>query len=152
MVVKHINLKKSVLITDEYKGYLGLNKIIDHVKVDHAKYYSYKGLNTNSIESFWAILKRGIMGQYHHVSVEYLPNYIDEFCFKYNNRKYDDMFETLVFNAMLPLETDFSNLTTKKRKVEQGKERARKVGGKQVIIKPKKPQKQKKPKTVKPPF
>ena len=52
--------------------------------------YSYKGLNTNSIESFWAIVKRGIIGQYHSLSDRYLPNYIDEFCFKYNNCKFDD--------------------------------------------------------------
>ena len=77
-----------------------LAKIIDGIVIDHSKMYSYKGLNTNSIESFWAIIKRQIMGHHHHVSPEYLNNYVQESVFKYNNRKDDDMFETLVKYAM----------------------------------------------------
>jgi len=96
MVKKYVDLDNSVLLTDEYKSYSRLDAIIEHIKIDHNKMYSYRGLNTNSIESFWAIVKRGIMGQYHKVSDKYLQRYVDEFCFKYNNRKDDDMFETLV--------------------------------------------------------
>jgi transposase-like protein len=143
MVLKHVDIDNSVLLTDEYKGYKGLEKVIEHIKIDHSKYYSYKGLNTNSIESFWAIIKRGIMGQFHQVSVEYLPKYVDEFCFKYNNRKHDDMFETLVFNSMLPKAKDLTEIYTKKVKIEQGKERARHVQGKQVIESSKKKAKNK---------
>ncbi|MGP8214690.1 MAG: transposase [Bacteroidia bacterium] len=72
----------------------------EHVKIEHQKFYSYKGVNTNSIESFWAIIKRGVMGQYHHISPARLPEYIAEFVFKYNNRKEDTMFITLVRNTM----------------------------------------------------
>ncbi len=101
MVAKYATEEKSVMITDQYKGYSRFKNIIEHIKIDHKKYYSYKGLNTNTIESFWAIIERGIMGQYHQVSPKYLPKYIAEFVFKYNNRKVDDMFETLVRNSML---------------------------------------------------
>lgn len=45
------------------------------------------------MESFWALLKRGIIGQYHKVSLRYLPRYIDEFCYRHNNRKVLDLFE-----------------------------------------------------------
>lgn len=124
LVEKYVSLPDSVLITDEYKSYSRFNAIIEHIKIDHQQMYSYKGLNTNSIESFWAIVKRGIIGQYHSVSDEYLQNYIDEFCFKYNNRKFDDMFETLVFNAMLPPTTDFKELNPKTPKNKQSKIRA----------------------------
>ena len=102
MVQKHVEEEDAVLITDKYSGYNRLDKIIEHIKVDHEKMYSYRGVNTNTIESFWAIIKRGIMGQYHKVSLKYLPDYITEFVFKYNNRNEDDMFETLVKNAMKP--------------------------------------------------
>lgn len=100
MVQKHVEEEDAVLITDKYKGYNKINSIIEHIKVDHEKMYSYRGINTNTIESFWAIIKRGIMGQYHKVSLKHLPDYITEFVFKYNNRNEDDMFETLVKNAM----------------------------------------------------
>jgi transposase-like protein len=105
MVKKYVDTEDSIMITDEYKGYARFSDIIEHIKIDHQKLYSYKGINSNSIESFWAIVKRGIIGQYHQVSLKYLPNYIDEFVFKYNNRKDDDMFETLVNNSMKTIST-----------------------------------------------
>jgi len=95
MVKRHVDTDNSLLITDTYTGYSNIDRIIENVKVDHHRLYSYKGVNTNSIESFWAIVKRGIIGQYHQVSVRHLPKYVAEFVFKYNNRKVDDMFETL---------------------------------------------------------
>ena len=100
LVNKYVEKDDSIMITDEYKSYNRFNEIIEHIKIEHEKLYSYKGINTNSIESFWAIVKRGIIGQYHQVSLKYLPNYVAEFVFKYNNRKVDDMFETLVSNSM----------------------------------------------------
>ena len=100
LVNKYVDKEDSIIITDEYTGYNQFSKIIEHIKIDHEKLYSYKGVNTNSIESFWAIVKSGIIGQYHQVSLKYLPNYVVEFVFKYNNRNQDDMFETLVKNSM----------------------------------------------------
>jgi len=101
MVQKHVKEEESILVTDEFRSYNKMESIIDKISIEHKKkVYSYKGVNTNTIESFWAIIKRGVMGQYHHVSPKYLPNYIQEFVFKFNNRKIDDMFETLVKNSM----------------------------------------------------
>ncbi len=100
IVEKYVNEDNSVLVTDEYKAYNRMERIIEHIKIDHEKLYSYKGVNTNSIESFWAIIKRQIMGQHHHVSLKHLPKYVAETVFKYNNRKQDDMFETLVKLSM----------------------------------------------------
>ena len=101
LVKKHVNLADSLLITDTYKGYNTVGKIIEHIKIDHSRLYSYNGVNTNTIESFWAIVERGIFGQYHQVSLKYLPKYVVEFCFKYNNRNCDDMFDTLVKASMM---------------------------------------------------
>lgn len=104
MVNKYVNEDKSVLITDNYKGYSSMKKIINHVIIDHKEMYSYKGLNSNSIESFWAIIERGIMGQYHSVSPKMLPNYIAEFVYKYNNRKDNElMFHELLSEALKPI-------------------------------------------------
>lgn len=102
LVKKYVDEEDSVMITDEMKSYSKFNKIIEHVQIDHQRLYSYKGVNTNSIESFWAIIKRGIIGQYHQVSAKHLPKYIAEFVFKYNNRNDDDMFETLLRKSINP--------------------------------------------------
>lgn len=106
LVNKYVDKDDSIMITDEYTGYNRFSEIIEHISIDHQKLYSYKGVNTNSIESFWAIVKRGIVGQYHQVSLKYLPNYVSEFVFKYNNRNQDDMFETLVKNSMKTVSTN----------------------------------------------
>jgi transposase-like protein len=97
LVQKSVNTKKSVLLTDDFKGYNKMSEIIDHIKLDHKTFYSYKGLDNNTIESFWAIIKRGIMGQYHKVTPKYLPNYVAEFVYKFNHRKDNDaMFEEML--------------------------------------------------------
>jgi transposase-like protein len=104
MVKKYVDEDDSVLITDSYSGYNSMKKIIDHIKVDHQQFYSYKGVNSNSIESFWAIIERGIMGQYHSVSARKLPNYVAEFVYKYNNREDTEfMFYELLEKLITPI-------------------------------------------------
>lgn len=49
-------------------------------------------VHTNTIEGFWSILKRGIIGNYHKVSRKYLLLYVAEFQFRYNNRGNEDIF------------------------------------------------------------
>lgn len=92
---------KVKVMTDQYSGY----NILDsetvenfiHLKVDHSAVYSLgKGLHTNGIESFWAILKRGVYGIFHNISVKHLQKYVDEFCYRLNHRDYEDAFSTLV--------------------------------------------------------
>ena len=92
----------NTIITDEFPGYSPLtrNKFI-HLKVDHAKAFSdHNGTHTNNIESFWATLKRGIYGIYHHVSVDYMQRYVDEFCFRYNNRR-ENMFDMVLRQSVM---------------------------------------------------
>ncbi len=91
-------LKNTVeLVTDGFGGYYGLDKVYKkHVILYHSKDQHRKGVyHTNTIEGFWSMLKRSIIGQYHNVSNEYIQNYVDELSFKYNNRKID------IFNCLL---------------------------------------------------
>jgi transposase-like protein len=53
-------------------------------------------VHTNNIESFWSLIKRGVVGTYHHVSKDYLPLYLNEFSWRFNNRKNPDMFADLI--------------------------------------------------------
>ncbi|HQG38972.1 MAG TPA: transposase, partial [Chitinophagales bacterium] len=88
------------LITDEYGGYFGIKSFMPHKVIEHKVWYVNGDAHTNNIESFWALLKRGIVGQYHKVSLRYLPKYIDEFCYRHNNRKSEDIFGLTLQRAM----------------------------------------------------
>jgi transposase-like protein len=74
----------SVLYTDDHRGYRGL-KSFRHSSVNHSEKQYVKGdVHTNSIESFWAILKRAHYGTFHNWSKKHLFRYVNEFVFKAN--------------------------------------------------------------------
>lgn len=77
----------STLHTDEHAGYTGLDGLyFQHATVNHsAGEYVRDGISTNSIESVWAVLKRGLHGVYHHTSKKHLGRYVDEFTFRLND-------------------------------------------------------------------
>lgn len=89
LIDKHVkkNRKETVLLTDEASGSRKFKTIMNQIVIDHSKMYSYRGLNTNTIESFWAVVQRQIVGQHHHVDLKYLDKYVAECVFKFNNRK-----------------------------------------------------------------
>lgn len=100
LVRENIDTNCSVVVTDEYIGYSQLKKFAHHHRINHSIWYVDNGEHTNSIESFWALLKRGIVGQYHKVSIQYLPKYIDEFCYRHNNREVDNLFDITIAKAL----------------------------------------------------
>ena len=85
--------KVSLLATDEHKAYSALKDTYNHGKVTHSrKQYVVGAIHTNTIEGFWSLFKRSIVGSYHKVSAKYLPLYIAEAQFRYNNRHNPDIF------------------------------------------------------------
>ncbi len=88
-VRERVDIGNASLMTDEYKGYLGMGKVLPHSVIKHAKWYVDGDIHTNTIESFWALLKRGMFGQFHSVSRKHLQKYVDEFCYRYNLRNDD---------------------------------------------------------------
>lgn len=77
----------SHLTTDDFYGYWGLYKEYVHEIVDHAETYVSGKVHTNGIENFWSLLKRGLNGTYVSVEPFHLFRYLDEQCFRFNNRK-----------------------------------------------------------------
>jgi transposase-like protein len=101
LVRRNVNKGESILITDEFKGYSKANSLVlRHLTINHSVSYAQGAIHTNTIEGFWALLKRGIVGQYHKVSLSHLQKYVNEFAFRYNIRKNDDVFNLTLTNAL----------------------------------------------------
>ena len=88
-VKERVDTKVSELMTDEYSAYKGMSRVLPHSVIKHSDWYVDGDIHTNSIEGFWALLKRGMFGQFHSVSRRHLQKYVDEFAFKYNLRHED---------------------------------------------------------------
>jgi transposase-like protein len=87
-----VSTKVDLLATDELTGYQGLREYPHQIVRHSTREYVIGAVHTNTIEGFWSLIKRGIMGTYHKVSAKYLPLYVAEFEFRYNNRKNVDIF------------------------------------------------------------
>lgn len=96
-VRRTVSGKVKLLVTDKDHSYRYVRHGMPHEAVDHAKGEYVRGqVHTNTIESFWSLLKRGVMGSFHNVSKDYLPLYLNEFSFRFNHRKDPDAFGALV--------------------------------------------------------
>ncbi len=84
--------KTARMMTDEWRAYAWLEgEFAGHETVDHgAGEYVRGDAYTNTAESWVALLKRGIVGTFHHVSEQHLNRYVAEFEFRYNRRKAKD--------------------------------------------------------------
>jgi transposase-like protein len=97
-VRKTVSGSVDLVVTDEHRGYVHLDAVgFRHEAVSHSTGEYVRGqIHTNNIESFWSLLKRGVVGTYHNVSAKYLPLYLAEFQFRHNNRKNPDMFGEII--------------------------------------------------------
>jgi len=91
----------SKMHTDEFKSYLWLDTSeFAHGAVNHSQQYvRYEGdeaIHTNGCENVWSLLKRGIVGVFHKVSAKYLPLYLNEFEFRFNNRDEFNMMDQVL--------------------------------------------------------
>jgi IS1 family transposase len=83
LVRKTVSYKVELIATDQWVGYKHLNKynyrqeIVDHMQGEYVR----GEVHTSNLHSFWALLKRGIIGTYHNVSKKYPPLYLAEFPF-----------------------------------------------------------------------
>jgi transposase-like protein len=87
VVMKQVH-RTSTLMTDEGGEYFNIGKEFHfHGKVNHrAGEYVRGDVHSNSVESYFATLKRGIVGTYHHVSEAHLKRYLAEFDFRHSER------------------------------------------------------------------
>jgi transposase-like protein len=94
------------LMTDESNIYSALHRTYDHQAVCHIdKQWVRSSINgsvhTQGIDGFWSLLKRGIIGSFHQVSVKHLDRYISEFQFRFNNRLEQEIFAMVVTGLVI---------------------------------------------------
>ena len=90
----HVDTKSAHLMTEDYRSYwqighqdfAGRHSIIRHAD----GVYSIGDVTTNTAESFFALLKRGVHGIFHHISRRHLRRYCNEFSFRWDYRKVSD--------------------------------------------------------------
>jgi transposase-like protein len=112
-LAKYINENLSedleVLITDDYPAYKNATGQFQdrHKRINHSKHiYVVGDVHTNTVESAFSLLKRGIMGTWHKISAKHLASYLDEMTFRFNRRNRTDLFlDTLRHMVTAPVLT-----------------------------------------------
>ena len=90
LLTGHIDLSNARLITDAHPSYRLIRNFLPHDVIKHEEAYVDGDVHIQSIENYWSILKRGLIGVFHHVDAQYLPSYLHEFEFRHNRRKVTD--------------------------------------------------------------
>jgi transposase-like protein len=108
--IKEVAPNPERIITDDWQAYIGCgDDDTKHETVKHsAKEYVRGDIHTNSVEGAFGLFKRSIVGSFHQVSHKHLDRYLDEFEFRYNNRKnaylFRDTLTRLVTTEAMPYE------------------------------------------------
>lgn len=91
------------IYTDEWPAYRGIqDHNTRHETVNHhqEEWVRADGIHTNTVEGVFSLLKRSIVGSYHHLSIRHLPSYLDEMVFRFNNRNNPHLFRDTLFKLI----------------------------------------------------
>lgn len=93
VIERHVD-ESATIATDEFSGYKGIGDSFagGHKTVNHSKgvYKTDDGVHTNTVEAYFALLKRGVYGTFHKISKKHLQRYCDEFAFRWDHRDMKD--------------------------------------------------------------
>ncbi len=89
IALKHIAPEAEAIFTDDWPAYAGIGDAdTRHETVNHSQDEYVRGnVHTNTVEGVWSLLKRSIIGAFHHVSVKHLDAYLDELEWRFSNRE-----------------------------------------------------------------
>jgi transposase-like protein len=102
------------IMTDEFPAYRGIadadtrHETVNH----HADEWVRGDVHTNTIESAWSLFKRSVVGSYHKVSTKHLAGYLDEFEFRFNNRKNPYLFRDTLLKLIKSDSLPYEKLTS----------------------------------------
>jgi transposase-like protein len=103
-----------VILTDEsaiYQWALYKMQKNVHQTINHLREYAHGDVHTNTVESAFSLLKRGIFGTWHKVSAKHLPAYLEEMCFRFNNRKNPHLFRDAIIKLIQSPNLEYKELT-----------------------------------------
>ena len=100
IVREKVDVEISKVISYQFTGYCELVGIVQHETNNLSQHSENGGIHTNTIEGFWGLFKRDIIGQFHKVSVHHLAKYISEFCFRNFNRDNTEVFNLTIADAL----------------------------------------------------
>jgi transposase-like protein len=116
-IKENISQDVEVLVTDDFGAYPNAMKraghdAAKHKTINHSKKVYVQGdTHTNTVESAFSLLKRGIMGTWHKISAKHLAAYLEEMTFRFNRRKKDDLFIDTLRHMITADPMTFENLT-----------------------------------------
>jgi transposase-like protein len=115
-IQENISTDVDVIITDDLPAYPSAVGTVEHKTVNHTakEYVRYENgacITTNTVESAFSLLKRGIMGSWHKISAKHLPAYLAEMEFRFNRRKRSDLFVDTLRHMITADPLTFEKLT-----------------------------------------
>lgn len=113
---ENVSTDVDVLITDSFPAYKHAvgdaeHKIVNHHAGEYVRYENGACVTTNTVESAFSLLKRGIMGSWHKISAKHLPAYLDEMTFRFNRRTRSDLFIDTLRHMVTASVLTFEKLT-----------------------------------------
>jgi len=94
---ENVSQDVDVIITDDLPAYPSAvgnveHKTVNHTAKEYVRYENGACITTNTVESAFSLLKRGIIGSWHKISAKHLQAYLDEMTFRFDRRKRSDLF------------------------------------------------------------
>jgi len=96
-----ISTDAELVVSDQYISYKAVGKTHRHAVINHIREWVRGNVHTNTIENFWSLFKRGVIGSFHKVSAKHLPRYLAEFTYRFNYREFPDLFSLILRNLLL---------------------------------------------------
>jgi transposase-like protein len=108
-----------ILMTDDLNQYRGAARRAlgrgRHKAINHSwGIYVQGDVHTNTVESAFSLLKRGVIGTWHKISAKHLQAYCNEMCFRFNNRKNPYLFRDTIIKLIGSPNLEYKNLTADK--------------------------------------
>jgi transposase-like protein len=116
-IKENVSTDVDVLMTDDFGAYPNAMKRAGHDAAKHktinhsSKVYVQGDTHTNTVESAFSLLKRGIMGTWHKISAKHLAAYLEEMTFRFNRRKNHDLFVDTLRHMITADPLTFETLT-----------------------------------------